>query len=546
MSKTMNTAPSIREYFQNETFVIPNYQRGYKWGIKDSDGQCAVSVLMDDLLNAKANNKTEYFVQGVTYHKEDNKIVLIDGQQRTTTFYILMKFLGYQDLPKIEYEIRKESDRFLNGDFNEAVQNENEEYQDIYFFKNAYRVIGEKLGNEKCDSFKAYVLDKVKLFFIEVNSKDATKVFSMMNGQKAKMKDDELIKASLLSKSSRINRKSTLAEEWEINLLRNKYAREWDKWLYWWNKKSVKEFYGSGNNPMGLLLEYFYYINVENKSNEYSYEHFNESFFKENKDAKLNYKKIRDLQKSFEDLFNHYETYNYLGIILKTSNKKEALLYLLSNEKKKKLNAFVDYLKVYAMWKLVGATHVEITNFIEQEDSSSCEILKERAIEAKNKLDQAYVYWNENDEDFDDDRKEIAFRQLLRMNVEMDNQLQRKFDFSIWNNRSLEHIYPKSKKGEIEWSESASVHSIGNLVLLYGKDNSSFGALPFEDKKTKMFNYFFKDGMDTKANNEKKNILKSNSLLHTISIFSNNKWKNDEVQKNKIYFIEGFKKSYKI
>ena len=137
MSKTMNTAPSIREYFQNETFVIPNYQRGYKWGIKDSDGQCAVSVLMDDLLNAKANNKTEYFVQGVTYHKEDNKIVLIDGQQRTTTFYILMKFLGYQDLPKIEYEIRKESDRFLNGDFNEAVQNENEEYQDIYFFKNA-------------------------------------------------------------------------------------------------------------------------------------------------------------------------------------------------------------------------------------------------------------------------------------------------------------------------------------------------------------------------------------------------------------------------
>ena len=38
MSKTMNTAPSIREYFQNETFVIPNYQRGYKWGIKDSDG----------------------------------------------------------------------------------------------------------------------------------------------------------------------------------------------------------------------------------------------------------------------------------------------------------------------------------------------------------------------------------------------------------------------------------------------------------------------------------------------------------------------------
>lgn len=80
------------------------------------------------------------------------------------------------------------------------------------------------------------------------------------------------------------------------------------------------------------------------------------------------------------------------------------------------------------------------------------------------------------------------------MNVEMDNQLQRKFDFSIWNNRSLEHIYPKSKKGEIEWSESASVHSIGNLVLLYGKDNSSFGAYHLKIKRQKCLIIFSKMG----------------------------------------------------
>lgn len=43
-------------------------------------------------------------------------------------------------------------------------------------------------------------------------------------------------------------------------------------------KKSVKEFYGSGNSPMGLLLEYFHYLEDSNK--EYNYKHFNELFLK--------------------------------------------------------------------------------------------------------------------------------------------------------------------------------------------------------------------------------------------------------------------------
>lgn len=45
--------------------------------------------------------------------------------------------------------------------------------------------------------------------------------------------------------------------EWETNALRSKYAREWDKWLYWWNRKDVKDFFNV-NKPMGLLLEYYF------------------------------------------------------------------------------------------------------------------------------------------------------------------------------------------------------------------------------------------------------------------------------------------------
>ena len=59
----------------------------------------------------------------------------------------------------------------------------------------------------------------------------------------------------------------------------------------------------------------------------------------------------------------------------------------------------------------------------------------------------------------------------MLLNLMQDNKLERKFDFSIWGNRSLEHIYPKSKKDCLEFDnngfQEGSVHCIGNLVLLY-------------------------------------------------------------------------------
>ena len=81
-----------------------------------------------------------------------------------------------------------------------------------------------------------------------------------------------------------------------------------------------------------------------------------------------------------------------------------------------------------------------------------------------------------------------AFLQLLRRNIEEDTKLGRPFDFKIWKERSLEHIFPKSKvfdsvSNQIEAGEgnnedmldrskfngNGSEHCIGNLVLLYKK-----------------------------------------------------------------------------
>lgn len=527
----METDKSIKDYFDLKKFEIPNYQRGYKWGVP-KDGECAVSVLMDSLIDAK-DNSTDYYVQGVTACEEDGAVVLIDGQQRTTTFYLLLKYLDYQCLPEIRYAIREDSDKFLrNSTINEGSikyigsEKIDENSQDIFYFKKAIETIHSKLNNIDNETFKTFVLEKVRLFYIKINNKDATKVFSMMNGQKADMKADELVKASLLSKASKNSkeRKNTIAEEWEINSLRNKYAREWDKWLYWWNKPEVKEFYGSGNNPMGLLLEYFYFSKNRNHQNEgYNYKHFNEEFFKEtsnaNKDsskAKQNYKAIRDLQKTFEDWFNNYQFYNYLGIILKTGgNKKEAILYFLENNS-------IDIIKDYAKWSIVGATHTQIiSNLFEQGENESTK--KEKAKEVIEKLSSKVVY---------DVFNHLALKQLLRRNVELDCKLERKFDFKLYGEKSLEHIYPKSRISDLVFEENTnySVHSIGNLVLLDKNTNSSFNDSLPEDKTNKYFDL--------------ENVRWSLKLLHTVSVFTKKEWREDSIINNQEGFLKEIKNYY--
>lgn len=71
-------------------FIVPEYQRPYSWTIQNCD------KLWQDICNFM-DNKTfhSYFLGTVilSCHDNDNKLELIDGQQRTTTFLLLLKAL---------------------------------------------------------------------------------------------------------------------------------------------------------------------------------------------------------------------------------------------------------------------------------------------------------------------------------------------------------------------------------------------------------------------------------------------------------------------
>ncbi len=96
---TKNIEPKLKnvaEYLKldNEAiFVIPEYQRAYSWGINNCD------KLWQDINDFVASgNKDRYFFGTIIINCEENdkKLNLIDGQQRTISFLLLLKAMLLQ------------------------------------------------------------------------------------------------------------------------------------------------------------------------------------------------------------------------------------------------------------------------------------------------------------------------------------------------------------------------------------------------------------------------------------------------------------------
>lgn len=91
-----NIEPKLRKigsYLQLEEdtiFVIPEYQRPYSWGITNCD------KLWQDIIDYNdGDSKDNYFFGTIIINCDNDDTVysLIDGQQRTTTFLLLLKAL---------------------------------------------------------------------------------------------------------------------------------------------------------------------------------------------------------------------------------------------------------------------------------------------------------------------------------------------------------------------------------------------------------------------------------------------------------------------
>nr|WP_247600093.1 DUF262 domain-containing protein [Helicobacter cinaedi] len=86
-------------------FIIPPYQRPYKWGINECE------TLWNDIVNAFNDSDDEYFLGSIiAFSEEKDEFQIIDGQQRITTFTLL--FRAFYECFKTESNSEKEK-----GDF---------------------------------------------------------------------------------------------------------------------------------------------------------------------------------------------------------------------------------------------------------------------------------------------------------------------------------------------------------------------------------------------------------------------------------------------
>lgn len=145
---------TLKEYFYpdngSKIFIIPSYQRGYKWSVKESKGETSVEYLVSSLIKSYHNNPNQqFFLQGMTVVEEGNEVTLIDGQQRTTTLYLLLwcldpKNIIHKDI-SLNYSIRKQSKEFLEKlkepEFDYNSFDPDNKIQDIFESRNLLHTI---------------------------------------------------------------------------------------------------------------------------------------------------------------------------------------------------------------------------------------------------------------------------------------------------------------------------------------------------------------------------------------------------------------------
>ena len=159
---------SVSELF-DESFFIPNYQRGYRW-----EKQQAEDLLndIDAFIKKDKKEKEIYCLQPLVVSEKGLQYRVIDGQQRLTTIYLILSYLkktvdiytilsdlkNTERIYTIEYDTRKDSSDFLK-----------------YFADNDKGNI-EKRRNENVDYYHmALVYDTIKNWFKKHRGSDDDK-----------------------------------------------------------------------------------------------------------------------------------------------------------------------------------------------------------------------------------------------------------------------------------------------------------------------------------------------------------------------------------
>ncbi|MGT2711771.1 DUF262 domain-containing protein [Streptococcus oriscaviae] len=241
---------NLKEILQSSTkYYIPSYQRGYRWTKKQ------VEDLLNDIWEwgenqekffhtAKSEKVLKYSLQPIvlkTHEGEKFDYDLVDGQQRLTTLFIIMKALREvnRDIPPVNYSLAYETrDRSVEGSIGSqqflvnylADKRKATENIDFFFMNQAYETAKdwfEEDEERKKKWFDHLTHPDYGAFLIVYNASQAgdnrssEEIFSNLNAGKIPLVDSELVKGLFL-KSSNFDESAAITSIVEI-------SSEWDR-----------------------------------------------------------------------------------------------------------------------------------------------------------------------------------------------------------------------------------------------------------------------------------------------------------------------------
>lgn len=349
----LKTVADLNSY----SFLIPSYQRGYKWTDKE------VNELLNDIfeftprfINDNSDEKTWYCLQPIVVRKTtEDKYEVIDGQQRLTTIYLVQNYLNQDFVEKkrdklfeLNYQTRTNTSSFLNNLDEEVTNDEN---IDFFYISKAYKTIKtwfeikeNSSNNFDQGDFRSKLKFHSKMIWYESSEENPIDIFTRINVGKIPLTNAELIKALFLNSSNFDH-----VEKDKLRLKQLEIATEWDN-----IEQALQDdklwYFLTGNKKTVNRIEFIFDLmnDKDDKKDPYATFRFFSGKFQKNTNEIIgkNWQEIKDRFQRFNEWYYERDLYHKIGFLI-TINEETKIkeLYEKScNSTKKEFRAHLDQL----------------------------------------------------------------------------------------------------------------------------------------------------------------------------------------------------------
>ena len=537
---------SIKELLMTgtkEKFLIPEYQRPYAW----TDDQ--VLTLFEDLVEYTNNqNESSYFLGCiVSFSNENKEQEIIDGQQRITTLFLLLRAI-HRKLQKMSDS--KEKDNFirqiepaiwkideltsvadyssvlieskvLEVEYNQILENilktgeVEDKSKDRYSlnYKLLIKLLDEYANNEPLNfyRFTNNVLNKTIVLPIKADTQEtALTIFSTLNDRGLPLSDADIFKAKIYNKLNEEN-KAKFVVEWKNLTLRSETAAESIQKLFYYYMFYLRAMDNDKKTTTPGLRKYFA---------EDSFSRLFEENLVQNLRDILEFWEVVNCREAKESKWTtNFSILSILDILSSYPNefwKYPVIIYYLENKNSENFEElfltflrklFVNLFKVYIVSPTINSVKTSILNL-------NSSILHDEVLN--------FEFRNVTEDELKNGIKHLhrnAVRMLLKLlayNTEEQNEL-------LPYNWEIEHILP------LKWQPSyfnSNEDEVNELIETIGNK------IPFE----KRLNIIASNGYFSKKQEQ---YVKSNIAIAKAMSNSNIKdWKLEEIRERNIRIID--------